>query len=41
MKQKVTALLLAWAMTVTLGCGLIDALFGSGNAHCGEYYKLT
>jgi hypothetical protein len=32
MKQKVMALLLAWAMTVTLGCGLIDALFGSGNA---------
>jgi hypothetical protein len=32
MKQKVMALLLAWAMTVTLGCGLIDSLFGSGNA---------
>ncbi len=32
MKNKVTALLLAWAMVVTLGCGFIEALFGSGSA---------
>jgi hypothetical protein len=32
MKNKVIALLLAWAMVVTLGCGFIEALFGGGSA---------